>query len=215
MQCISDDARPCTQYGDGAEGFGIGGKFSSVGSHGIRQNQRIRQCAAGIGKQHFLGKTGGKAGNTFGNFRLTLFTTEQFLIDGVIADDGASNALVIQCRVQQHIPVILLGMDFLAVHIHHIGQQLEGVEGNTDGQSDLFDKFGDFAEDGAEQSRILEVTDQQNVHCAVDQQPQLFLLGRSTLFHLQGAEPGTQRHKHQQQNVLRLTPDVENQRENQ
>ena len=96
------------------------------------------------------------------------------------------------------------------VHVHHTGQQLEGVEGDADGQGDVFDKFGHFPEDAAHQPGILKVADEGNVDDRGGGHPQPLPFAFRG-FHPQGAEPGHQGHEHEKQDIFRLAPGVEDQ----
>ena len=58
-----------------------------------------------------------------------------------VAHNGAGNALVEQAGVQKQQPVFLLCLHLAAVHVHHIADQLEGVERDADGQHDLRDQL--------------------------------------------------------------------------
>ena len=145
-------------------------------------------------------------------FRLTADAAEQLLIHGFVADNGTGDALMEQCCVQQNVPVTLLGFRLSPVDVHHIGQQLEGIEGNADGQDDFLNKLRNFSKDAADQTGIFEIADEGdfNHHCR--RKPEFFSSG-IRLFQLQGAQPGNKGHKHQQQDILGFTPGVEYQRE--
>ena len=68
---------------------------------------------------------------------------QQLGIDILIPDDGAGNALVEQTHIQQQRGKAPLGLHLAAVHVHHIGQQLERVKRNADGQRDLQNLVGE------------------------------------------------------------------------
>ena len=155
---IGEDAQPGPQNGQGAQCFQVLCQKGCVCRRTVGKQHRICQGAAGICQQNLFGKTGTEPGHTGSNFRLP--GPEQLLFDGLVTDNGAGNALVEQCCVQKHIPIAPLRLRFPPVHIHHIGQQLKGIEGNADGQRDLLHKFGDRPENAADQAGVFEISDQ-------------------------------------------------------
>ena len=120
-----------------------------------------------------------------------------------------------QSCVQKYVPVALLSLGIAAVHIHHISKQLEGVEGNADGQGNAANEIRNGAEDGDEQAGIFEIADQSDIHHRRKGDPAAFVVAALGSGDLQRTEPGYQRHEHQQENVLRFTPCIEDQGEDQ
>ena len=114
--------------------------------------------SAGICQQNLLGKTGTEPGYTGSNFRLS--GPEQLPLDGLVADNGAGNALVKQRCVQKHIPIASLRLRFPPLHIHHIGQQLKRIDGKAAGQRTLLHKLGDRHATAADQACVFEISDQ-------------------------------------------------------
>ena len=55
----------------------------------------------------------------------------------LIADNGALEHLGEHSEVQQQGKEILLRLDLLLIHIHHVGNNREGIEGDADGQHGL------------------------------------------------------------------------------
>ena len=157
LQTVGNHTQPCLCGGQGGKGVQILGKEGGIRQRGGAEEDGICQRTAGVGKQHLLGKTGGEAGHALGYIRLTGLVGEEVLVDGLVADDGTCDALMEQRRVQQHIPVAFLRLGIPAIDIHHIGQQLESIEGNADGQGDALDRLGNSAEDGADETCVLKI----------------------------------------------------------
>ena len=72
-----------------------------------------------------------------------------FMVDIRVPDNGARDALVKKCRVQQKQKIVALRFDLAAVHVHNVGEKLKGIKGNAERQGDLRDDFRD-TEDGFE-----------------------------------------------------------------
>ena len=107
-----------------------------------------------------------------------------------------------------------LGPGITPVHIHQISQELEGIEGDTDRESDALNELRDIAKDGTKQSGVFKIPDQGDINGTGDKNPKLSASRKIGFFHLQRTEPGSQCHEHQKQNVFRFTPGVEDQGEN-
>ena len=132
------------------------------------------------------------------------------MVNGLVADDGTGDALMEQGGIKKNVPVAFLCGSFLAVYVDDISQQLEGVERNADGQGNSADKLRHGAENAADQSGILEVSDQADISDRGHTDPQLFTEICKGIFDTQSAEPGYEGHKHQKQDILRLAPGIEN-----
>ena len=121
-----------------------------------------------------------------------------------------------QAGIQQQLPVQLLGPHLSPVHVHHVGDKLEGVEGDADGQNDFRDDFRN-AENGSERSHhepeILEYPEDHqtggNGHDHAPLPPGPVLCS----FDHQGAEPADRHHQQQKKQIPRPRPSVENERE--
>ena len=66
---------------------------------------------------------------------------QQLGIDVFIADNRTGNALMEQAHIQKERRKALLRLYLAPIHIHHIGEELEGVKGNADGQRDLYHRI--------------------------------------------------------------------------
>ena len=210
VQRESADAHPGAQHGQVLEIAEVFCQQLCVGGGGGGQDQRVRQSAAGVCQQHLLGKARAEPGHPGGQLAGPL--AEQLPVNGGVADDGAGDALVEQRGVEQHVKVAVLGRGLRPVHIHHIGQQLEGVERDADGQGDVPDGLRHRPEQAADHGGVLEVGDQGDVHDHCQRKIEGLDIGTPGLLNFQGEVPADQRHEHQQQNVFRLPPGVENQR---
>ena len=215
VQTVGDDAQPGACHRQLSQGLQIGCELGRIGQHTVSQDQGISQCAAGVGQQALFGKTGAEPGNTLGPLGLSGCAAEQIVVDGLVADDGTGDALVEQSGIQQHVPVALLGLGILPVYVDDISQQLEGVEGNADGQRDAADEVRHRAEYGHDQSGILEIADHTDFDNRCHGDPKSLLVAAFVFGNLQSAVPGNKCHEHQKQHILRFTPCIKNQGENQ
>ena len=213
MQRVSSQTQPCAHDRQLFQRCDIGCQLGHIRQNTVRQQHGFRQCATGIGQQHLLGKTGCEPGNTGGPFRFSSANPEQLLVNGLVADNRAGNALMEQCGIQQYVPVALLGRRFAPVNVNDVGQQLEGIEGDADGQGNAADKIRNCAKDAADQAGVFEVADQRNVDDSCHSNPQFLAVLGLGLVHAQGAKPGGQGHEHQQEQILRLTPGIKDQGE--
>ena len=208
-------ADPGAQHGHLLQRAEVLGKKAGIARRGVGQQQRVHQCAAGVGKQGLFGEADAEAPDAVGELFAAVTGDEEFLRNAVVAHDGPGDALVKQRGIQQHVPVFLFGGCIPPVHVRHIGQQLEGIKRDADGQGDARDKIGHRSEQRAEQPRIFEKADQPEVDRRRQDQPQLSLVLRRRLCDAQGAEPVRQGHPHQKQHVFRLSPGIEDQGEHQ
>src|SRR5699024_9130729 len=120
------------------------------------------------------------------------------------------HALVEERSVEQDVQTARLRLGIAAVDVHDVGEQLEGVKGDAYGQSYVRDELRHLPEDGADEPRILEKADERDVYGAGDGDPELPAPLRVRLFYPQRAEPGAEGHEHEQQDVFRLAPGIEN-----
>ena len=192
----------------------VGGKLPCGGYCIGGKDQAVSQSTAGVGKKNLFGKTCGKTEGTAAPLALPGLQ-KQLPLDGFVSDDGTGDALVEQRRVKQHIPVAFLGLGLPPIYIHNIGQQLEGVKGDSDGQDDFLNQRGNRSKKAEKEARILKPSDQGNIDDRCHSDPELpgTRFGGTLCF--QGAEPGDQRHEHQKQQIFGTAPSVEYQGKNQ
>ena len=212
LETVSDQTQPCTKNRETVQRLST---CNHIRSKAFRQDHRLCKSAAGIGKQYFLGKTHGEPGNTLSPLRGSGLSAEEFQIDGFVPNNGACNALVKQSGIQKNIPVALLYLGIAPVYINDVGKKLEGIEGNTDGKNNIADENRNIAKDAENQSGIFKIADQTDINHCGKTYKNFFADGRSGPVYTQRAKPGCKCHEHQQKGVLRLTPGIENQRENQ
>ena len=137
------------------------------------------------------------------------------VLHGLVAHDGARYALVEQRRVQKQFPEHGLRVDFAAVHVDHVRDELEGVEGDADWQDDFRNQLGhaeyrlDVAQDPAQ---VLEDTQDAQQHDAFQHEEELLLAWRFGALDQQREQPAGKRVAHEQQQVLGAAPRVEDER---
>ena len=122
--------------GDGGSGL-EGGQILGLVRQGAAEDGLGGDGAAHVCQQHFLRQAGHKPVNAVAHVLAVHVAGEDLLAHVLVADDGPGDALMEQRDVQKQPPEFGLGRHLLAVHVHHVGQQLEGVEGDADGQGDL------------------------------------------------------------------------------
>ena len=214
MQRIGQYPHPAAQNGLILQGGQVGGELPGGGNRVGGKNQAVSQGTAGIGKKDFFGKTCGKPEGTAAPLALPGLQ-KQLPLDGFVPDDGTGNALMKQSRVKQNIPVAFLGRGLPTIYIHHIGQQLEGIKGDADGQHDFLNHRRDRTKEAEQEARIFKPTDEGNVDDRRSCHPELPQTRFGGTLCFQGAEPGDQRHKHQKQQIFGAAPSVEDQGKNQ
>ena len=92
---------------------------------------------ADVCQQHLFGQARDKPVDAVAHVLAVHMAAEDLFGHVLIADNGPGDALVEQGNVQQKPPEFGLGGHLLAVDVHHVGEQLERVEGDADGQGDL------------------------------------------------------------------------------
>ena len=107
LQGKGQHSHPQSQRGGCREGLEIDGDGRRVRRGLVRQQQAVRQRAAGVGQQSLLGKADAEAGDARQQIGTGLTLLKQLVGHGLVADNGAGDALVKQRRVQQHVPVAL------------------------------------------------------------------------------------------------------------
>ena len=215
LQHVGRRAEPALQHREALDRREVLRKERGVRGRGGREQQLIGQRAAGVGQQRLLRQADREAAQAGQKVPAGLTADEKLARKGLVADDRAGDALVEQRRVEQHVPVAALGVGVAAVDVDDVGHQLEGIERNADRQRDARDEVGDRPEDRADQRGVFEKADERDIHRDRDRQPHPGRLDIGRVVDAQGAVPARQRHEHQQQNILRLSPRVKDQREDQ
>ncbi len=132
-----------------------------------------------------------------------------------IADDGTGYQLEVHGHIHDKPQEGRLGLDIAAIDIHDIGDHLEGVEADADGQRELRDRQGkrqnriDILD---EEAAVLEDSKQRKADGHSENQCGLSPAGSGEPFHQQTAEPHHESRSEQQQNPDRLTPGIEQER---
>ena len=131
-----------------------------------------------------------------------------------IADDGAGNALMKEADIEEEAEEVLLGLHFLPVHVHHIAQQLEGVETDADGQGDDQDVLRNtkpVVEVLEEEGQVFKDTQQADVDDTADDQPPFPCRTFPVLAHLERHHPVGEGHPDEQEQIGWACPGVEDQ----
>ena len=141
---------------------------------------------------------------------------EDLLGNVLIPHNGAGNALVEQGDIQQQPPEFRLGGHLLAVDVHHVGEQLEGVKADANGQGYLGHHAGE-AEPALrlrkDKHRVLEKGQQAQVDDAAQHKEGLAFPGTSVFVNALGHGPVHKTHEQQQHNEKGLAPGVKHQGE--
>ena len=98
----------------------------------------------------------------------------QLLVDVAVADDGTRDALMEQGGIQEQEPELLLRLHLTPVDVDDVGNELEGVEGDTDGQGDGGNDLGNTQEClhvGQEEARVFEYGQQPQADDQGQDQP--------------------------------------------
>ena len=203
------DAHPGAEGREARERGEVLRKERGVGGRVRRQQQLISQRAAGIGEQGLFRQSDGEAADA-GQDVPAVSLDKELVRDGLVAHYRPRHALVEERSVEQDVQTARLRLGIAAVDVHDVGEQLEGVKGDAYGQSYVRDELRHLPEDGADEPRILEKADERDVYGAGDGDPELPAPLRVRLFYPQRAEPGAEGHEHEQQDVFRLAPGIEN-----
>jgi len=203
-----------------------------------REEQHAQQvCGCGLGKQGFRADGEQLVGNRRARVRKHGFLREanaeaphavvdvgarglavvDLVLHGLVADDGARDALVEERRVQQQLPEHGLRVDLSAVNVHDVRDELERVERYADGQDDFGDELG-HAEQRLEAAQdpcqILEDPEQAQEHDAFRDEPEPLGALRVGAFDETGEQPAGERVAYEQQQVLGAAPRIEDERRN-
>ena len=103
-------------------------------AHGIVKNA-VAYGTATVGKDRFFCQADRKTRDASADlFALhdSVFNVEVYVR---ITDDGACDALMEKRGVQQKQPIFLLCLNLAAANVHDVGNKLEGIEGDADGES--------------------------------------------------------------------------------
>ena len=175
----------------------------------------LHDLGAAVGQHGLFGQAHGKAGDAPADLGELDLPVEDVLIHVPVADDGARHALMEQAGIEQQQPVFPLDLRVAPIDVHHVGQQLEGVEADADGQHDVGDHLGEAQQElhvPQEEARVLEDAQDHQAERHAGHQPMLGVL----LLPLgpvdeQGEEPADEGHAQQQGYVTDARPGVEHQ----
>ena len=135
------------------------------------------------------------------------------LIDIGVAHDGAGDQLGEEGNVQGKIQNIALHLAISPVQIHHIGQRLEGEEGDADGQRDILwrDQLGaqEAIDAVGKKVEVFVVAQKEQVYCDTDAEK--YTPTTADLFQQQAKAPVDHDGKEHQQDIDRLSPGIEKQ----
>ena len=179
--------------------------------HHLRDHSGATVC-----QNRLFGQPAGKAGNAPRGILTGDTAVFQFLVDVAVAHDGTRDALMEQGGVQQQKPESLLRRHLTAIDIDDVGNELEGVKGDADGQGDGGNHLGDPQQGlhvGQEKARVLEDRQQPQADREGQDQPQLTAGGIRT--DQPPAQIADQSHAHQQDQQRGASPGVEDQGEQQ
>ena len=126
------------------------------------------------------------------------------------------DALVEQGNVQQKPPEFGLGGHLLAVHVHHVREQLEGVEADADGQGNLGHHAGETEPVVGlveEEHGVLEERQQPQVNHTAQHQEGLALPRAPVSVDQLGDGPVRKGHEEKKNNVKGLAPGIKHQGE--
>ena len=147
VQHIGGGVHPAIQH------RGLSGGF-------IHRNELIQH----IGDEHLFGKSQHKALRTGGNHIGGGAALLKLRLDIGIADNGPCNKLREHGDVSAEVDQIALGGNGTAVDVHHIAEDLKGVEADTDGQrhpQKRHRKTGDGIEAADKEIGVLAVAQKQ------------------------------------------------------
>jgi len=129
--------------------------------------QFIHHHTTGVGQKNLFGKADEEPHIAPVNILGAVTALIQACGNIGIVDDGTGDQLGEEADIQQKVQKALLHAHFAAVHIYGIGQHLEGVEGDTNGQHRLEEGiFGtqQGCEDIGEEAEIFKVEQKQQAH---------------------------------------------------
>ena len=144
---------------------------------------------------------------------------ENLLLNGAVPDDGTGDQLGEEADVQEQIEKVSLELDLAPVQVDHIGEDLEGIKTDADGQGDLRDGSLDRQKTGQVVPEEVQVFEHQQVQNHQDNGhhkhrpsgPRLVPPGRHGKAAQIGHHCGGQHHDH----ILGLPPGVKEQGEHQ
>ena len=144
---------------------------------------------------------------------------QDIVVDVLIADDGTGDALVEQAGVEQQEPIFFLGLHILPVDVHDVGEQLERIERDADGQRDLRDDLGEACQQLQvlqEEAGVFKEAENQQHQCDGDRQSGFALPVRSgSVGDIHTARPADKGHAQQEQDIFWPGPGVKHQGEGQ
>ena len=97
----------------------------------------VHHGGKGIGKDHLFSQAIGKPLDAVGHALGRDAPSLQLGVNLIVFHNRPGDELGEKANVERQIQGILLHPDGPPVHVHHIGQGLEGVEGNADGKDNL------------------------------------------------------------------------------
>ena len=174
----------------------------------FRTERRIGDQAAGIGQKQFFRKSHNKPAHAPGTALGGESPIGDLKIDVMVFDDGTGNKLRKKRNIQKKIHNIFLHLGIAPVHVHHVREDLERIEGDTDGQGDGGHRHrhpGNQIHRVGGQCRIFEHTQHQKIeHHGGGQDP--FTVGT---VHKTGKDVVYQYGKQQQDHIYRFAEGVE------
>ena len=184
-------------------GHGGGGRVGVEGAVGHQGH--------GVGQDALLPKAHDQAGHAVAEVRPGGDAVVNLQGHGLIADDRPGDELGEEGHVQPHIQHAALGGGFAPVDVDDVAHGLEGVEGDADGQGQLYRRHRQAHEPQilAHKAQIFkdEQTGQVERHRPDERRPAAGLVRA----HLPAQQPVDQDGQHQQQHIHRLPPGVEEQ----
>ena len=197
LQRIEKGAQPRPGYGSG------GGP--------LRQGSQ-QEAAAGVGQQHLLPKAQQKPAHAVDEIVEGGGPLVQGRRHVGVLDDGPGDELGETAHIQQQPPKALLDAHLAPVHVHSIGQDLKGVEGDADGEPGGIERQPEMKQGrqcGEKESGVLKVHEPRQGTDDAQYEEQLFRPRPRCPVHEAGDEIVEQGGADQEQDHDRLPPGVE------
>ena len=179
--------------------------------------QRIGNRSARVGQNGLFRQTDAEASHAVVDVVFSRTAFVNLFGNRLVAHNRASDALMEERRIEQQLPITGLRINFPAVDIDHVRNELERVERDADGQHDFGNQLGHTEyrlEVGAEESQVFEDAEHAQQHNTLCNKPELSLAWRVGPLDEQGEPPAGKRVAHEQHEVARTTPRIEDKRGN-
>ena len=186
--------------------------------HLRRQGQGLQHLPAQVRQQHLFPEAQGEAEEALPQALLRHLPMRDGLRHVAVADDGAGDELGEQGHIQQQPQGVPLQGRLAPVHVHGIGDDLEGIEGDADGELGLGHAIGkarESAEIVHQKGRVLEIQQGGQADDDADDERQLPAPVRLGIDDDPGADMVYGGGKEHGQYPHRLPPGVEQQRRRQ